>query len=130
MNRYARYYDLISSGKSVSLSADVPSSTLDLVAPLFSAECAMTLQDPHNPDSKKFPPNGKGASLENAIKAITIFPAWQLHMEDKIGTLEVGKYADIVVLEKNLFDVGPRDVAHVKVLAAMMDGRFTHRSGL
>ena len=42
---------------------------------------------------------------EQAIKGVTINPAWQLRMEDKIGTLEVGKYADVVVLDENLFDV-------------------------
>ena len=49
-------------------------------------------------------------------------------MEDKIGSLEVGKYADIVILEENLFDVPPRNIADVKVLATMMNGKFTYQS--
>ncbi|MGI9329301.1 MAG: amidohydrolase family protein, partial [Gammaproteobacteria bacterium] len=69
-------------------------------------------------------------TVEQAIRAWTIDPAWMMRMEDKIGSLEVGKYADIVVIEKNLFDVAPRDIADVKVQATMMDGRFTHRDGI
>ena len=52
-----------------------------------------------------------------------------MRMEDKIGGLEAGKYADLVILEKNLFDVAPRDIADVRVVATMMDGKFTHRDG-
>ena len=88
----------------------------------------MTLQDPTNPDSRPFPEGRKGITLEQAIKGVTIFSAWQMRMEDKIGSIEVGKYADLVILEKNLFDVKPRDIADVKVKATMMDGKFTYRS--
>ena len=49
-------------------------------------------------------------TVGQAIRAMTIDAAWQLRMEDKIGSLEVGKYADLVVLEKNPFDVDPLDV--------------------
>ena len=90
----------------------------------------MTLQDPTNPDSRPFPEGRKGITLEQGIKGVTIFPAWQMRMEDKIGSIEVGKYADLVILEKNLFDVKPRDIADVKVEATMMDGNFTHRDRL
>jgi len=42
----------------------------------------------------------------------------------------VGKYADLVILENNLFDVKPRDIADVKVMATIMDGNFTYRDGI
>ena len=51
-------------------------------------------------------------------------------MEDKIGSIEVGKYADLVVLERNLFEIEPNEIAETRVLATMMNGRFTHREGL
>lgn len=51
---------------------------------------------------------------------------WQARREDKIGSLEVGKYADLVALERNIFDVAPGKIADVRVLATMMDGSFTH----
>ena len=51
-------------------------------------------------------------------------------MGDKIGSIEVGKYADLVILENNLFDVDSSDIAEVGVLGRMMNGRFTHRDGM
>ena len=82
------------------------------------------------PDSKVFPPGREPITLEQAIRAVTINVAWQIRMEDKLGSLEVGKYADLVVLEQNLFDVSPDKVADVKVVATVMDGEFTHRDGI
>jgi hypothetical protein len=49
-------------------------------------------------------------------------------MEDKIGTIEVGKYADLVVLKKSPFDVELTDIADIDVLGTMMDGKFTYIS--
>lgn len=101
-----------------------------MIAPLFNVEIAMTLQDPTNPDSKSFPPGLKTASLEEALKAVTIYPAQQQGMQEKIGTIEVGKYADLVVLDKDITDVAPRDLSDIKVLGTVMNGRFMHRDGL
>ena len=128
--QFSVYPKVFDNGNKVSLSADIPSAPIEHIGPLFSMEAAMSLQDPSNPDSEVFPSGRKGITLEQAIKGVTIDPAWQIRMEDKIGSLEVGKYADIVILEKNLFDVAPRDIADVKVLATMMDGVFTHRDGI
>jgi predicted amidohydrolase YtcJ len=121
---------LFNNGNRVSLSADVPGSPLEMIGPLFNMQVAMTMRDPTNPESRTFPPNRTGISLHHAIKGVTLFPAWQLRMEDKLGTIEVGKYADLVVLDKNLFDVAPEDIGTVKVLGTLMDGKFTHRDGL
>ncbi|TCL01256.1 hypothetical protein BXY66_2568 [Shimia isoporae] len=128
--QYARYASLMALGHNVSISADVPSSPIDMVAPLFSVEIAMTLQDPMNPDSKPFPLSRKPASLMESLKAITIYPAAQQAMEDKIGSIKVGKYADLVVLDQDITTVAPRDISDIKVLGTVMDGRFTHRDGI
>ncbi len=128
--QYARYSSLMAIGHNVSISADVPSSPIDMIAPLFSVEIAMTLQDPQDPDSKPFPQSRKPATLEQALKAVTIFPAAQQAMEDKIGSIEVGKYADLVVLDRDITTVAARDISDVNVLGTILDGRFTHRDGI
>lgn len=66
-------------------------------------------------------------TVEQAIRAMTIDAAWQLRVENKIGSLEVGKYADVVVLDGNPFEVEPAKIKDIDVLMTMMDGRFTHR---
>ncbi len=60
--------------------------------------------------------------LKSALRAITIDAAWQLHMEDKIGSLETGKKADFVILDKDPFEVYAEDVHELKILATFVDG--------
>jgi predicted amidohydrolase YtcJ len=125
---FGRYPDLARAGVSVSLSADVPGTPPDMQVPLFVIQGAVTLKNPADPNAKHFPPGIEPMSLEQAIRGMTAEAAWQLRMEDKIGSLEVGKYADLVVLEKNPFDVDPMEISGIDVLMTMMDGRFTYRA--
>ena len=123
-----RYSDLAHEGIRISVSADYPSTPAEMMGPLYVIQSALTLQDPSDPNSVPFPSTRKPLTMEQAIRSITIDAAWFLHMEDKIGSIEVGKYADLVVLDQNLFDVKPRNIADVKVLATMMDGNYTYNS--
>ena len=93
-------------------------------------EAAVTRKDPTNPDSESAPPPSQAISVEEGIRALTINPAWQVRMEDKIGSIEVGKYADLVILEKNLFEIDESQIADTAVLGTMMNGKFTHRDGI
>lgn len=129
-SQYARYSQLMAMGHNVSISSDVPSSPISMIAPLFNVEIAITLQDPTSEESIPFPLAQKPATLNEALKAVTIYPAAQQDMQDKIGTIEVGKYADLVVLDTDITKVAPRDISDIKVLGTVMDGRFTHRDGL
>ena len=65
-------------------------------------------------------------SLEDAIKAYTINGAYQMHMEDEIGSIEVGKKADLVVLGQDLFAVDTYAIHQVPVLLTLMDGVARH----
>ena len=130
MEEASVYADLARAGVNVSISADVPSTTPAMQGPLYVIESAVTFQDPQTPDSKPFPPNRKPMSLDQAIRAMTVNAAWQLRMEDKVGSLKVGKYADLVVLEKDPHTVAPRDIADIAVLGTMVDGQFSHRNGI
>lgn len=47
-------------------------------------------------------------------------------MEDMIGSIEIGKMADLVVLEKNLFDIKPEEIADTEVVYTMMNGKLTY----
>ena len=57
-----------------------------------------------------------------AIKAMTIWPAWQ-HFEEKTkGSIEVGKLADFVILDKNPLDVDPETLDQIKVTETIKEG--------
>ena len=62
-------------------------------------------------------------SVESAIRAITIDAAWQLMSEDEIGSLEVGKYADLVILEQDPRKVDPNTIEDIAVLETWMNGK-------
>ena len=53
-------------------------------------------------------------------------PAYQLGMEREVGSIEAGKLADLIVLEKNLFEIAPQDIHQTKVLMTVMNGQVTH----
>ena len=125
---YQQIKQAIDQGVTVSISADVPSTPPELAGALMQMEAAITRKDPTNPDSVPAPPPSQSISLEEAIRAVTIDPAWQVRMENKIGSIEVGKYADLVILEKNLFDVDESDIADVKILGTILDGNHTYKS--
>ncbi|OLE71323.1 MAG: hypothetical protein AUG74_06545 [Bacteroidetes bacterium 13_1_20CM_4_60_6] len=60
------------------------------------------------------------------IKMHTINSAYQMHRERDIGSIEVGKQADLIVLSQNLFDVPTEKVSDTKVLLTMLAGRIVY----
>ena len=58
-----------------------------------------------------------------ALKAITEWSAYQHFEEDKKGTLEVGKIADLVILDKNPLKVAPEAIKDIVVLETIKDGQ-------
>ena len=64
----------------------------------------------------------EGISVEQALRAVTIDAAWQLHMEKKLGSIEKGKYADFVILAQNPLKVAKTSIANVQVLETIVAG--------
>ena len=64
-----------------------------------------------------------GLTLPAAIRAITANSAYELHSEQEIGSLEVGKLADFIVLDRNVFEIPPQQVAEVRVLLTVVGGK-------
>jgi predicted amidohydrolase YtcJ len=68
-----------------------------------------------------------GLKLPAAIRAITANSAYELHAEAEVGSLEVGKLADLIVLDRNIFHVPPQQIAAVKVLLTVVGGQAVYR---
>ncbi|MCV7104144.1 amidohydrolase [Mycobacterium palustre] len=62
-------------------------------------------------------------TVDQAIRAQTIDAAWQLFADEVIGSLQVGKYADLVVLSADPRTVPPEDIADLEVRATFLAGR-------
>lgn len=75
--------------------------------------------------------NGEEARvpLDLAIRASTLGAAYALGRDDEIGSIEVGKKADLVVLGENLFDIDVYDISETPVMLTMMNGVVRHREG-
>jgi predicted amidohydrolase YtcJ len=65
-------------------------------------------------------------TLAQALHAVCVAPAWLSHDERARGTLVPGRYADLVVLDRDPFDCEPEELREVQVVATMLGGRWTH----
>ena len=65
-------------------------------------------------------------TLEQALDAICVAPAWLSHDERARGTLVPGRYADLVVLDRDPFTCEPEELREVRIVATMLGGRWTH----
>ncbi len=61
-------------------------------------------------------------SIERVIMGYTQNGAYQLRMENEIGSIETGKLADLVVLDDNLFEIDSDKIWKVKPAAVLMEG--------
>lgn len=67
--------------------------------------------------------------LEDIVKASTYGGAYANYMEKDTGSIEVGKKADILVLDRNIFEVDIEKVAELAVSATIFDGRLVYEAG-
>jgi predicted amidohydrolase YtcJ len=123
-NRYWRVNSLETAGAHLAFGSDFPATGLGLegLRPLLNIETGHTRQIPGEPDAPVQPPIKERLSLESMIRGYTINGAYMLHMEDQIGSIEVGKKADLVVLDQNIFEIDPYSIHETEVLMTVMDG--------
>lgn len=69
-----------------------------------------------------------GLSRETVVRAITINSSYQLHQENETGSLEVGKLADLIVLDRNFFDIPAEEIAQIRVLLTVVGGKVVYQS--
>ena len=128
-SRFNQLYPLASilrHGARVTLGSDYPVSWIgeDALNPMFNIEMAVTRQragDPSYPVQARI---SERLTVDQAIRGHTSDAAWQLRMEDQIGTLEVGKLADLVVLDRDPYEVPMHELHSLKVEQTFSDGRL------
>jgi predicted amidohydrolase YtcJ len=94
---------------------------------MVQLEAAVTRKRPGFPNDEPLVARQR-VSVAEALRNDTWNGAYQLRLEDRIGSIETGKLADLVVLGANLFQVQPERIHTVPVLLTLMDGRPTHDS--
>ena len=132
--RFEQLYPLASihrNGGRVTLGSDYPVSWIgkDALNPMFNIEMAVTRQRAGTPDYPVQARENERLSVDQAIRAHTIDAAWQIRLEDEIGSLEAGKKADLVVLESDPYTADPYSIHAIAVDLTISNGRIVFERG-
>jgi len=125
--RYARWMpikEFIDAGATVTFGSDWPAGTPD-ADPWRGLEAMITRMDTATNAGDKL---GEGIDLETAIKIFTINGAKAMMHEDVAGSIETGKHADMIVLDRNLFEIDASDISDVKVLTTVFNGEEVYKA--
>ena len=120
--RVERFYPVRSLQKAGALLVGGSDWNVTSLNPLEAIETAIRRQDPYTDDSSTLGKNEE-IDLYTALDMYTRNAAYVMRLEDKTGTIEVGKRADLIVLDRNLFDIPTTEISEVKVLLTLLDGK-------
>lgn len=129
-SRWAHAYrTMIDSGMRLNLSSDFPGTYNRLgfavYNPLENMYMAVTRQDLRGQPAGGWHPEQR-ITIDEAIRAYTINPAWSSHEENVKGTITVGKLADLVVLSRDIRTIPPQDLLKTEVRYTIVGGRIVH----
>ena len=94
--------------------------------PLIAIETAVTRKDPSNRVQGTLNENER-MDLTEILKAYTINAANIMHQGHLTGSIEVGKYADLIILEENLYEIPHEKIGEVKVMETLLEGETVFR---
>ena len=92
------------------------------MAPLFNIEVGHTRQAVGQSDAAIQPLQKERLAISDLLYGYTMAGAYQLRLEDKIGSIQVGKKADMVLLDASPFEVGAYEIHNIKVLDTWFGG--------
>ena len=116
---------ILNGGARVGLGSDFPTDPTSF-PPMQNAECLVTRQKIdeggyiHDAEERM--------TVEEVLLGYTINNAYQMHKEDVLGSIEVGKYADLTVFNENLFEIDPHEIHNVAVAETIKDGITTYKA--
>ncbi|MDC8832270.1 amidohydrolase [Alteromonas gilva] len=109
---------LIDSGIALPLGSDFP---VELANPFYGLHAAVTRQDRDNQPVKGWYPE-QALSIEQAFKGFTLDAAYAAHMEDSLGGLTPGKWADFILVDQDIFSVPAQDIWKTQVIQTWLAG--------
>jgi len=109
------------SGGRIVMSSDWPATAMN---PLDGIEAAVTRRPFIAAKGKRW---SQSINLDLALKAYTFNAAWVVRDDMDNGSLEIGKQADLIVLERNLFKIPARSIHKTRVLLTLLDGEPVYR---
>ena len=95
--------------------------------PLLAIEVAVTRLEPDGNTTDPLLPN-EAIDLATAIRAATLGSAYGNFLDEETGSIEVGKLADLIVIDKNLFNLPSSDISEARVLLTLFGGEIVFGS--
>lgn len=110
---------------SITLGTDFPVANINPLETFYAAITRLSIQgnSPHGP-SGWFPE--QRLTREEALRGITLAPAYASFSEDRLGSLTPGKRADFVILSKDIMTIPPHEILQTKVVATVLDGQVAY----
>ena len=105
-------------GSIVVAGSDYP---VELANPFDGIHAAVTRQDKTNQPEGGWIPS-QAMSLEEAMRAFSIDAAWGAHQEDKLGGLTPGKWADFILIDRDIYNIPAQDLWKTTVLETWLAG--------
>jgi predicted amidohydrolase YtcJ len=114
-------------GARIATGSDWPVSTPN---PFLAMEVGITRQSPKPPYGAPWIPSEQ-VSLTRLLAAYTTGGVYANHRERETGSLEPGKAADFIVIDRNLLAIRPHGIGKTRVLCTLVDGRsvYEYRPG-
>ncbi len=94
--------------------------------PFIAIEGLVTRRNPFDPEMTGTVNPDEAVTIEQAIAICTIEGAWVLGAEDVIGSIEVGKFADMIVLDQNLLEIEADRIYDTQVLQTILGGKVVY----
>jgi predicted amidohydrolase YtcJ len=70
-----------------------------------------------------------GLTRATVLRAITMNSSYELHQDRLTGSLEAGKFADLIVLDRNVLTISAEEIADTRVLQTVVGGRVVYQAG-
>ncbi|TBX94918.1 amidohydrolase [Bacillus cereus] len=117
----------INKGVVMASSSDYPITQGPYFSPLAGIQMGITRTSLQDINSQNALNPKEKVSLAEMIKSYTINGAYANFLEKETGSIKVGKKADLVVLDKNLFKIPKHDIHKTKILLTLLEGKETFR---
>lgn len=111
-------------GGEYAFGSDWPVVTLN---PWEGIRTAVTRQTADGKPKDGFVPSQK-LSVPQAVQAYTINAAFAGHTEKSLGSIEKGKWADIIIVDRNIFEIDPRTIDKTKVVLTIVGGKIVYEA--
>ncbi|MYM96957.1 amidohydrolase [Duganella vulcania] len=118
---------LLNAGARIAFGSDWPVDPLD---EWFALKVGVTRTAAPNAGKEYAGTLGTQPGMPRAavLRAITLNAAYTLRQEDLTGSLEPGKLADMIVLDRNFFTIPAEDIANIKVLQTVVGGKIVYQA--